>query len=214
MRIRLATKLLYNQLMKKLNLQFNRSRLKLRKITDFKTHIELHRTRVLRLGMALGKKEFPEINPRILESFLKLHDSSKTLSAPKQLNSFGYTHSRPPLERLFEFYGKKAKTSDQNLQLQSVINDINSIDDQMGQRYLAPLGLDSASIRNIYIIEKIADLVDRSLDPLAQEEFGHQMVLASEYLQDPYLSSLSMWLEEHYRQITVNLNFPSYRKAE
>jgi hypothetical protein len=186
----------------------------LKKISDFKAHIQLHRSRVVRLGMALAETQFPEINPQILQSFLKIHDYSKTLDSQPQLKSFGYAHERAPIERLFDFYGQTSKTTEQNRQLVEVIRDINSIDDQIGRQFLQPLRLDAGVLQSIYNIEKVADLVDRSLDPLAKEEFGHHMILASEYLQDPRMSSLSMWLEERYLQITDDLSFLSYQKAE
>jgi hypothetical protein len=111
------------------------------------------------------------------------------------------------LERLFQFYGKSKKSPDQNQQLADLIQDINSIDDQVGKDYFQYSKLDEQTVTSLYTIEKIADLVDRSLDPMAREEFGHEMVLASEYFQDSYLSPLSKWLEQNYRQITMDLNY-------
>ncbi|MBC7371440.1 MAG: hypothetical protein H7326_07745 [Bdellovibrionaceae bacterium] len=186
----------------------------MRKLTEFKAHIVLHRSRVVRLGLALAETKFPHIDRVALESFLKLHDFSKTLRSPTNLKVFGYENERAPLERLFDFYGRTSKTAEQNMQLYGVINDINSIDDQIAKIYLTPLSLDAQSLQSFYNIEKVADLVDRSLDPLAKEEFGHHMILASEFIQDTHLANLSMWLEERYSQITRDLSFHSYRKAE
>jgi hypothetical protein len=186
----------------------------LRNLADFRAHIELHRARVLRLGLILGQAKFPEMNLSHLESFLKLHDHSKIISSPGDLQELGYRHERPPFERLFDFYGQTTKTETQNFELLSVISDINSIDDQIGRKFLKMLNLDVSGLLAMYKIEKVADLVDRSLDPLAKEEFGHHMILASEYLQDPHMSALSVWLEGHYDDITQDLSFLSYRKAE
>ena len=211
----MATYLLYIKAMRNHKaITYHTGATTLRQLTDFKAHIELHRSRVVRLGLALAEKHFPHIDRTALHSFLKLHDFSKTIHTPNHLKAFGYDNQRAPLERLFEFYGKTTKTPEQNLQLHGVIKDINAIDDQVAQIYLKPLQLDVHGLQCFLNIEKIADLVDRSLDPLAKEEFGHHMVLASQYIQDEKLANLSMWLEVRYSQITQDLSFHSYRKAE
>ncbi len=94
--------------------------------------------------------------------------------------------------------------------LVDIVTDINSIDKKVGEDFFANHSRLSWGVQeDFYTIERVADLVDRSLDPIAAEEFGHSMLLASEYVDDPYMSQLSLWLEGHYPQITKNLSFSS-----
>ena len=187
----------------------------MKKLEDFKRYIELHRQRVVNLGMALARSQFPHLENVNLEFFLRLHDRSKTMSAPVTLKSYGYNNPLPPLERLFHFYGKSLKTETQNHDLKTLISDINSIDEKIALRFFENQKIFDPKMReSFFIIEKVADLVDRSLDPQASEEFGHHMILASEYVRDPYMANLSVWLEQNYLQLTENLSFSTYKKAE
>lgn len=179
-------------------------------LADFRFHIQLHRKRVVRLGLALARHHFPEIHPLALESFLWLHDRSKTLQTPQQLSGYGYTHPQLPAERLFQFYGVGHRSSEQTQELRQIVQDINIVDEKIAGRYFTASGAVNSETTSIfYNIEKVADLVDRSLDPIAAEEFGHPMILASEYIQDPYLSKMSLWLEDQYGKLTENLSFPT-----
>lgn len=190
----------------------------MRTFKEFQHHIELHRERVSKLGLALAKIHYSGLNLKTLESFLALHDHSKTLMDFQRLQKYDYKHSLFPAERLFRFYGKTPTNNQETLQLIDVINDINAIDEDVCVEFFKmhpelPWGTQET----FYTIEKVADLVDRSLDPIAAEEFGHPMVLASEFVQDPYMAMLSMWLETHYHQITKDLSFSKqlcYKIAE
>ncbi|RYZ88832.1 MAG: hypothetical protein EOP06_10285, partial [Proteobacteria bacterium] len=153
----------------------------MRQLADFKFHIDLHRHRVVRLGLSLAKAKFPNIRIHVLEGFLRLHDSSKAMTQNEQLAPFGYSSSRPPIERLFDYFGYAKISEEQKRGLFTVITDINSIDDQIGKSFLGNFNLSAREIQQMYDIEKVADLVDRSMDPLAEEEFGHHLVLASKY---------------------------------
>jgi len=154
--------------------------------TEFKHHIELHRQRVLRLGLLLAEAQFPEIPRSELKSFLSIHDSSKTMA-----NSS---------ERLYQFYGKPPTTAVEREALGRIVTDINVIDTRMAQEF--------------YTIEKIADLVDRSLDPVAAEEFGRAMTPASQFLKDPEMARLSLWLESHYENTISDLRMPKSRACQ
>lgn len=190
----------------------------MRTFAEFQHHIQLHRERVVILGLALAKNQFPGLNLRPLEAFLYLHDHSKTLNSRDELALHSYTHTLTPSQRLFEFYGKIPESEMEHVKLIEVVNDINTIDTRVCARFfeMNP-GLSRGTQDDFYTIEKVADLVDRSLDPVAAEEFGHPMILASEYVQDPYMSLLSIWLEKNYLQITKNLTFEKtlrYKMAE
>lgn len=190
----------------------------MRTFQEFQHHIQLHRERVVKLGLALAKSHYPGLNLQYLSSFLWLHDHSKTLTNPLVLEKFEYNHIKYPAERLFEFYGRTPKDQKETLQLIDVVNDINAIDEEVCvQFFQGHPQLSWGTQDDFYTIEKVADLVDRSLDPMAAEEFGHPMILASSFVQDTYLASLSMWLESHYSQITKELSFSEnlcYKLAE
>lgn len=182
----------------------------MRTFLEFQHHIELHRNRVIKLGMALAKHQFPGLNQRILTEFLDLHDYSKIITSRKELPQFEYSHRDLPVQRLYTFYGRKPKTETEMEKLVSVINDINGIDKKVCEDFFTKNSQLSWGVQeDFYTIERVADLVDRSLDPMAAEEFGHPMLLASEYIDDPYMAQLSLWLESHYHQITKNLSFSS-----
>lgn len=190
----------------------------MRTFAEFQHHIHLHRERVVKLGLALAKNQFPGLSLRPLEAFLYLHDHSKTLNSRDELARHLYTHASTPSQRLFEFYGKIPENDLEQVKLIEVVNDINNIDTRVSAQFFQfNPDLSKGTQDDFYTIEKVADLVDRSLDPVAAEEFGHPMVLASEYVQDPYMSLLSMWLEKNYLQITKNLTFATtlrYKMAE
>jgi hypothetical protein len=182
----------------------------LRTFLEFQHHIRLHRERVVTLGLALAKAQYPGLNRQLLREFLWRHDHSKTIDSHSHLPQFQYSHHKLPAERLFDLYGKTPKNEIDIQKLIDVINDINAIDRKVCSDYFIGLPqLSSGTQEDFYTVEKVADLVDRSLDPMAAEEFGHPMLLASEYIQDPYMVTLSLWLESHYHQITKDLSFSS-----
>jgi hypothetical protein len=181
-----------------------------RTFLEFQHHIELHRERIIKLGLTLAKHQFPRLDKNVLSKFLVLHDQSKTLTSRRQLTEFGYSHRELPVQRLYNFYGRVPKTEREMQRLVNIINDINGIDKRVCEDFFNNHPQLSWGVQeDFYTIERVADLVDRSLDPMAAEEFGHPMLLASDYIDDPYLSRLSLWLESHYHQITKNLSFSS-----
>lgn len=176
--------------------------------TEFTRHINLHRLRVLRLGLELGKSHYEGLPLSDLEKFLKLHDLSKTLQSKTLLAEFGYTHVRFPVDRLFQFFGIKNPSNSQAKQLRELVSDINTVDENIARRFFeVAKGIDAKTQTAFYEIERVADLVDRSLDPVAAEEFGHPMVPASEFIQESHLVGFSRWLENLYPEFTKNLSY-------
>ncbi len=137
-------------------------------ISDFHRHIELHRERVFQLGMTLGREKFPELNGEKLEQFLRLHDASKTMTSALSLEKYNYQNQISPLARLFSFYGKAHESEESKILLRGTVNDINAIDQHVAHDFFANHpDISHESAQKFYLIEKIADLVDRSLDPVA-----------------------------------------------
>lgn len=161
------------------------------RIQDFQQHIELHRARVVQLGMALAESHFPEISQKDLKEFLKLHDSSKT--------------TKEALPRLYQFYGKPPNSEAERERLKEIVIYINAIDQKVAEKYFKEKTLSLDMIETFYIIEKVADLVDRSMDPVAAEEFGRKLVPASQFLKEAELIRLSQWLEQRYEKVTSHL---------
>jgi hypothetical protein len=183
----------------------------LKTLTEFQNHIILHRKRVVRLGLALAQEHYPGLEAQALGSFLRLHDLSKTLKSEEKLQQYGYNHPKLPVERLFSFYGINHRSHEQLHELREIILDINTVDEKVAQHYFSSfLKGDEATMEAFFQIERVADLVDRSLDPVAAEEFGHPMILASDYIQDFKLSQLSLWLEKKYLHLTKNLSFQQH----
>ncbi len=58
-------------------------------------------------------------------------------------------------------------------------------------------------------IEKVADLVDRSQDPVAEQEFGRKLLPAHQYIQDKTLKFYAKYLEKEYNQIIKQNYLPA-----
>ena len=186
-------------------------------IGDFYRHIELHRQRVFQLGMTLGTEKFTDLPLDRLATFLRMHDASKTMTAKIDLRLFNYYHPMSPLVRLFSFYGQGHETAEAKQVLKHAVDDINHIDQQVASNFFAVhREISEDIIEKFFLIEKVADLVDRSLDPVASEEFHQQLTPASKFIRDPEGAALSLWLEERYSTITRDLHMPrltEYQKA-
>ena len=178
-------------------------------IGDFHRHIELHRERVFQLGMTLGMEKFKDLPLDKLEKFLRLHDASKTMTSKHALEQYNYQNHTSPLVRLFSFYGRAHDTEESSLLLRGAVNDINSIDYQVALEFFAHhIDLSAETVKTFYMIEKVADLVDRSLDPVASEEFHQKLTPASQFIRDLKGAELSLWLEDRYSMITRDLHMP------
>jgi len=164
--------------------------------SDFQKHIQLHRTRVVVLGLALAKVHYPEISQEDLKIFLELHDTSKV--DPKNSS------------QLFGFYGRPPANLEEKERLKSIVGSINEVDSQVGQKFFQEnISLTPTQRSQFLTIEKVADLVDRSMDPVATEEFGRQMTRASQFLKDAEQARLSLWLEQRYHKLVPSLGMPS-----
>jgi hypothetical protein len=160
-------------------------------INDFKSHIQNHQIRVLQLGSFLANHNFPELPIQQVQEFLSLHDQSKT--SDKMLNA------------LFLFYGKKATeslTSNQSLILSRIIEELNASDLNLIKTYFEEHNISSDDQNKLFLIEKIADSVDRAMDPIAEEEFGRKLQFASDFLGTEFERSLAKTLESNYLEIT------------
>jgi hypothetical protein len=179
-------------------------------IADFHRHIELHRERVVQLGLCLAQAKFPDLTLADIESFLRLHDSSKTMTSPMSLQRYQYENEVSPVHRLFGFYGKPNDSEEERIQLKNTVSDINELDQRVANEFFSERpDLSHETVQKYFLIERIADVVDRSLDPVASEEFHQKLTPASQFFQSTDKVELSHWLEERYHMITEGLHMPT-----
>lgn len=182
-------------------------------LADFERHIALHRQRVVILGLTLAKEHFPSLDLRRLEQYLSLHDLSKTSLAESTRASLGDLDNRKPSERLFEFYGKANLNESERQELRNLVSHINRIDFTVSSQFFSQDPKTNPEAQEFRQIEQIADLVDRSFDPIAAEEFGRPMKPASEFLEDPEMRRLSAWLEQRYPETTTHLQYTTVERC-
>ena len=147
-------------------------------------HFEAHIKRVRMLGRALFARNRNVYlaqgldESQVLE-FLSLHDQAKWDNSPefRSLYHDEPTHfedSRSFLARLWDVYG----TSDLP-RIKPIVEALNRADERVAERYFAGLQIpESRKSRVIALlkqIERVADRVDRNLDPVAAEEFGRKV---------------------------------------
>lgn len=161
-------------------------------VTDFRRHIHLHKSRVTALSLALydaGFARYGTLRRDTLERYLWLHDQAKL--------------SGKFFFRLYKHYGENLQNS-QNKDLQNLIRDVNQFDSEINRVFIAD------TPTNVFLlteIVRIADLVDRGLDPVAAEEFGRSLKPASEFLKPIVEVELARFLESRYTQIVSGLEF-------
>ena len=153
-------------------------------LSDFEFHIDLHRKRVLELGLALRERFYPDLPYKETKVFLKLHDRAKKKYA----------------RELYVYFNQSG--------VFALIDTINDKDAQYQiDFFLNRLDIFTDHFSKIKRIELIADQVDRGLDPIAAIEFGRPMELASERIIIPPLQDQALWLEANYERLTNQLQF-------
>lgn len=190
-----------------LPLGFGLSSKSVENFNDFRFHIHLHRERVVQLGLALAEQQSPQLAQDVVLHFLSLHDFAKTDLPVEAFNRYGYNHAEAPVVRLFRFFGVNPTDPQQRQELTKVIDDINTIDDRVAEEFTGARSLSLEEASRLRNIERVADLVDRSNDPIATQEFGRKFIPASEYLTDPKLIAMAQWLEPRYALITHQHQF-------
>lgn len=183
-------------------------------LEDFKYHTAHHIQNVMTLGLYLfnyfSHSVFSDLTAEEVIDYLSLHDLSKRMTA-RELAEFGYTHEKSLSERLYEFYGKDKDTlpNDKKLQLEEVIRELNRIDRLVTQKFLFKRGyilnskISSKGLK-LLVIEKIADLVERTKNPVSIEEFGKVMKSPIEYTGDTRYQRLVRVLMDNYPIIANN----------
>ncbi len=176
----------------------------IRTSVDFSKYTQLHIQRVQRLGLEL-KKQYPnhfgDLDDKILQRFLNLHDQSKL---------------KPEiLKDLSQFYGRSmdSLTSTEKIHFTRLKDALNKQDFEIRLNFLKQNGLMGAegkiSIRGrkILYLEKVADLVDRGSSFGSPIEFGRPMNPASSYLKSPISKKMAQALESMYPKLTEGMKY-------
>ena len=180
-------------------------------VVDLVAHMHAHIDRTLALSEYLFEHHaaafgFDSADRNLVKDLIHLHDQSKVNSSKLFQQKFyrPQPDSRTIPERLFEVYGRQDLLSQRN----AVVRDLNAIDQRVAQVYFERKGLlgadgePNAKARSLLRFEKIVDLVDRGMDPVAREEFGRPLLRASEYLTDATDRKLAAQLEAYYSLLT------------
>jgi hypothetical protein len=168
---------------------------------DFDVYVDGHRERTKVLGLALYKSFYQKSNivsEDLVRQFLELHDLSKTENAVKA--------------GLFKQYGQDLASLPP--QFGELTSYLNSIDTHISEQFFTLHKLSPTQISTLLRIEKIADLVDRAMDPVAQEDFGRKMKRASAWFQSGEMRLQSWFLEANYDKITLGLSYRDRMEAK
>lgn len=160
---------------------------------EFNTYVRLHkeRTRLLALHLfSAHPQDYDQLSLELVNSFMRLHDLSKSIPEVAQ--------------RLYKQYSRPLSTVSEREKTKFIswVNYLNERDRQIGVNFFTRHELNESQVQKLLELEKIADLVDRSFDPVAQEDFGKLMVPASEFIKDPQMAAKAKFLERQYHQIT------------
>lgn len=179
----------------------------------FQREIEFHIIRVEYLGLELVRlhpKRFGDLDKKRLRMFLKLHDRQKI--EPPRLNSRSTNPNdfRFFLLDLWNIRGKSLKDfeGDEYTYNRNVIDKLNESDHNKAMTFFINNGMVqphgqhlTSSAKSFFLVEKVADVVDRGMHQNTGKEFGKKMLLASEFLTDDLERELARSLEEHYDEV-------------
>ncbi len=181
-------------------------------ISDFQYHTAHHIQNVISLGLFLHSNPstrhyFSDLTREAVVEYLSLHDSSKRMPLA-ELQNYKYTNEQTIEERLFSFYGKDKDQlpPQQQDELKQIIEELNRIDTLVSRRFLYKKGyiLNSritAKGMKLIIIEQVADLVERTKNPVSIEEFGKMMKSPEVYVKESRRPEFFRLLMNHYHEI-------------
>lgn len=185
---------------------------------EFRVHVQKHRERVRLLGIDLALRYYPHLDTDLVSRYLSVHDISKLMTSEERLRELGYVGDRNPSERLFEFYGQQDLPPEKIYEREKVINLINNIDHEYVERFFSGYEKDKGRLgedlkKELLEIERIADLVDRGMNPVSAEEFSRKMIKASDWVSTEKEREMAKYLELNYRNITFRSWYPNIRRC-
>ncbi len=176
--------------------------------SDFKLYVESHRLRVHALGVAHYNRHpdrYGDLSLATVEEFLSLHDQSKQQESNARA--------------LYAFYGRNQKFMPDILResFVKVIKHINDYDVKVAEDFFSKNPMSGSKIERLIEIEKVADLVDRGMDPVAREDFEeggrYSMKLGSEFLLHEFSKNAARHLESVYGEVTKGQSFVEQKSA-
>lgn len=167
---------------------------------DYRAHLESHIQRVKVLALAAQAsypQAFSHVRRQDLDAFLDLHDAAKLKTSTffQLVKSFG--HPLPAGSELVNF--------------------LNQEDWRIRYTYFEKHGLVyadgqlSIEAQEMLGLERLADLTDRGMDPVANREFGRLMLPASEFMSSVENQMMARDLEKRYWDLTDGLDYLSWR---
>lgn len=180
------------------------------RLTDFERHVSLHIQRTRKLAEAARElPEYSDLPVELVRDFLDLHDQSKINRSQAFLAQHRLEGRR---ESLLQSLHRLRGTS--NSEVSAVAQKLNDVDNEVAhaffqkEKLLTPEGRLSWKALMLLEIEKIADLVDRGLEPVTAQEFGRSMRPASEWFElsafraaDPLAQALEVSPESAARRL-------------
>lgn len=157
-----------------------------------------------------------------VKELIGFHDSSKMRKTPIKMeaplmksmykDSSGVDvgeRNLTMLEALYAMYGRKKKdfSEEEFEESTHVISFLNSQDFQITETYAFRIFEHDPIKINLYkIIENFADKIERGMNPITEEEFGRDIVKASEFaeFEHPEENALCFHVELEYKEVCSN----------
>ncbi|MBL6990888.1 MAG: hypothetical protein ISR65_13975 [Bacteriovoracaceae bacterium] len=185
---------------------------------EYRLYNFTHILRTTKVGLAVRDRfdQFDNVDPKILEEFLLLHDQTKINQSPEFSTRYELaTGDESISSKLFQNYGidfSAIPPAWQN-ETKKLVSELNAADKAVALSFFRKKGLlaptadleSSPVVQKYLLIEQIADLVDRGESPITAEEFGRPMLPAHTFfikvLKNQESAAVAMVLEHDYERI-------------
>lgn len=178
-------------------------------VVDFHHHTQMHKKRVTALALELYKKfpkQFTGLSEEMIIRVISQHDDAKI--NPK----YRFKGKIPLYEALYKYYGKRPP--------KEVIDSLNAVDEKIVDMALKREGFEildtdtearkrhKLKVRKQFLkLEKLADFVDRAMNPVSSEEFGRKMWKESDAAKTPMHKKMALYLEKNYTKMVGHLKY-------
>jgi hypothetical protein len=144
-------------------------------------------------------------NQKLFRDWNKEFVNSENISNLVKIRSSLYKHYGDNFDEITDERKEATKT---------VVIELNKIDSAWTEKLIKSYNLPKNICSMIKSIEKIADLVDRGLNPVTPEELGKKNVYlgSNDKSINERMVKYALFLEKNYDKLTKNLNLDSYVK--
>lgn len=193
---------------------------------DYQIHMTAHRLRLIAMALELHKTFsafFPNLSEALIIDWMSLHDQSKVNTDPDYLAYFDQSDENHIARRLYQsLYGKSVSElpEEEKKEALKLINELNEMDDFILQVFaqrrglIDKMGKYAPIVEELRHLEKLVDLTDRELDPIATEEFGRRPKPAHGYFFHPLDRIMIFYLRENYLRITQGLQYVNFKQGK